>query len=613
MSEHLWTFKDVSLEGISLPRLKNVSLEIRPGVTAILGQSGAGKTSLINLLTRFEKTSSGQLKFDVKVGENELPLFWVPQDDGLWPEVNVYDHLRIVSEKLDSHDKMIVELLEIFHLEKLSDRKPEALSQGERSRLSVARALCSSAKVIVMDEPLAHVDYRSSLKYWDAIQEFLQKNGSSLVFASHHSEMVLRESEFCICLEQGEIIYEGKTEELYHNPPDEKTGWFLGPLNWLEVDEKSTWLKNDEPQTSAGIRPEKLEIQDDEQSDLVLTRNQFCGKHSEVTLESEKNQERKTFFTRAPSKELLPGKRVRLSILTVLLMLFSFAGCETQEGLPNIPLKNVDTWMLPVKGKSIPTPRSMTVSPENELYILDDAGRVIVYDLNGKLLRQWDMPESDVGNPEGICILPDKRVVVADTHYHRVVFFDQQGKVLGMFGKEGTGPREFIFPVDVTHDDQGNIYVAEYGYNDRLQKFTPEGEYVLEMGKPGTGNGEFQRMSGVAWKDGFLYISDAINNRIQKFSDDGNFIEIYDLSDYGTQLDYPYDIALAPEGGFWIIEYGSGNLTRFDQEGKLKGRFGKTGSELNQFRTPWGLTVTNDHRVFVADTGNRRVVELSFE
>ncbi len=462
-----------------------------------------------------------------------------------------------------------------------------------------------------MDEPLAHVDSRRSNIYWDYIQEYLKTNESSLVFASHMSETVLRESDFCFCLDQGEIIHQGDTKELYDNPSSEKVAWFLGPVNWFDSKESGFWF-DDHSEKNQSIRPGNLSVVEDETADLILSRTRFAGTYSEATLKHEKSNAERKIYTQTDCRTIPIGKKVRLSILSLLLMLFSITGCEKTE-FPELPVKEVDIWMLPVKGKSIPTPRSMTVSEDDELLILDDAGRVLVYDLEGNLLRQWDMPASDVGNPEGISVLPDKRVVVADTHYHRIVFFDLQGKVLEMIGKEGTGPREFIYPVAVTHDDKGNIYVAEYGYNDRLQKFDSSGKYLLEMGKPGTAEGEFQRMSGLVWLDGFLYISDAINNRIQKFSDDGNFIEIYDLSDYGTKLDYPYDIALAPEGGFWIVEYGSGFLTRISLEGKLMGRFGKSGSGLNEMTTPWGLTSTKDGRVFIADTGNRRVMEISFE
>jgi len=79
------------------------------------------------------------------------------------------------------------------------------------------------------------------------------------------------------------------------------------------------------------------------------------------------------------------------------------------------------------------------VSPGGEVYAVDNVGRVLVYDRGGKLVRQWKMPEVDVGRPEGICVFKDGTVGVSDTHYHRIVFFDPQGRVLKMMGRLGGG------------------------------------------------------------------------------------------------------------------------------------------------------------------------------
>src|SRR5262249_9572977 len=154
----------------------------------------------------------------------------------------------------------------------------------------------------------------------------------------------------------------------------------------------------------------------------------------------------------------------------------------------------------------------------------DTGGRVLVFDSNGKLAREWKMPEYDVGRPEGDCVFKDGRVVVTDTHYSRVVFFDRTGKLLSMSGSFGHEPGQFIYPVGITQDDAENYYVCEYGSNDRVQKFSVDGELLLQFGAFGTAPGEFQRPSGVLWHQGKVYVADAMNNRIQMFSDQGEFL-----------------------------------------------------------------------------------------
>ena len=85
------------------------------------------------------------------------------------------------------------ELLAAFGLTEVSDKYPGQLSQGEASRLSVVRALASQAKVLVMDEPLVHVDQAHWPQYWDFIRASCASHSISLVFSTHSPELVLRE------------------------------------------------------------------------------------------------------------------------------------------------------------------------------------------------------------------------------------------------------------------------------------------------------------------------------------------------------------------------------------------------------------------------------------
>jgi len=268
------------------------------------------------------------------------------------------------------------------------------------------------------------------------------------------------------------------------------------------------------------------------------------------------------------------------------------------------------THVLPVVGAALPTPRALASTPRDELLVLDDKGRVLVYDPAGRLDRSWEMPAHDIGNPEGIVMLHNGNIAVADTHYHRVVIFDDRGGVVGMFGEEGEGPGRFIYPADVTQDPDGYLYVSEYGGNDRVQKFTESGEFVVQFGTVGTDPGQFQRASGLLWHDRILYVADAINSRVQAFRDDGTFLRVVSNAGEG-ELDYPYEVALAADETLYVVEYKAGRVTQLALSGAIIGRYGETGRGVGQFWTPWGLAVMSDGRILVADTGNRRIVELS--
>lgn len=287
------------------------------------------------------------------------------------------------------------------------------------------------------------------------------------------------------------------------------------------------------------------------------------------------------------------------------------AGCQSATSENSLPVRSEEYWNVPPEGIKVPAPRGILAGPNDETFVLDNAGRVLVYGSDGKVARKWWMPEYSVGKPEGICVLQDGRVAVADTHYHRVVLFDHDGKFLNSFGKLGHEPGEFIYPVKVIQNPDGDLYVCEYGDNDRVQKFRPDGTFLLQFGSVGAEPGQFQRPSGIAWFDHRLYVVDAFNNRIQIFNEQGEFQGVL-TADPTATLYYPYDITVTPQGEFYVVEYGGGRVSKFNLQGKLLGRYGSSGTGPGQFSTPWGISVDQNGRVLVADTGNRRVVRLGF-
>lgn len=295
-----------------------------------------------------------------------------------------------------------------------------------------------------------------------------------------------------------------------------------------------------------------------------------------------------------------------MRFLGLLLALLLCTACDRQSPLA---AREWSAWTLPPDGPTLPTPRSLAIGPKGELAVLDTAGRVLIYDAGGTFLRQWKMLDVSVGKPEGITWLADGRLVVCDTHYHRIAYFDEQGRHLKNFGQKGEGQSEFIFPVGITKDPAENLYICEYGGHDRVQKFTREGKFLLEFGSFGTGPGQFQRPSGVAWHQGRVFVTDAINHRVLIFKDTGEYLGLLGAPE-PLAFDLPYDVSTAPDGTLYVLEYGAGRLTQVTPEGKLLRRFGQTGSGENEFATPWGLTVDAQNRIFVADTKNRRLVRL---
>ena len=315
----------------------------------------------------------------------------------------------------------------------------------------------------------------------------------------------------------------------------------------------------------------------------------------EMTTESGKKE------SSTPSALRVPAFLAALAILWV--------GCSPKSSISSPAIREWRAWQLPPEGPTLPTPRSLAVGRNDELAVLDTAGRVTIYDAGGSLLKQWHMLDVSVGKPEGVVILNDGRVVVCDTHYHRIVYFDGDGNWLRNFGSEGAERSQFIFPVGICKDPSENLYICEYGGHDRVQKFTREGEWVAEFGSFGTGPGQFQRPSGLTWFEGKIFVTDAINHRILSFTDAGKLLGT--LGDpKPPNFHLPYDIALGPDRMLNVIEYGAGRLSRLTPEGRLVSQIGETGQGTGQFATPWGLTVDSKGRIYIADTKNRRLVAL---
>jgi ABC-type multidrug transport system ATPase subunit/sugar lactone lactonase YvrE len=606
MMPPLWQLDEVGLAGRGRPRLDRLTLAVPWGITAVMGPSGAGKTSLLNVLVGFERPDTGRLRHIAPAGGTaRLPVFWSPPDEGLWPHLTVREHLSAVADR----HSVVSHWLESFDLAELSHAYPEGLSEGERSRLSVARALSSGAAVLVLDEPLAHVDPLRTGSYWNCLRRYCCDRNASVVFASHDPTTVLREAGEVICLHAGRVAWQGAVTELYDRPPSRQLGDYLGPVNWFERDAASRWLGR-EQDAPLGLRPERLKLLPDDHGPLVVEQSRGCGSTVQTDVRDTRTGNVRQLIHRPAACVLRTGMRVAISASLMLCVALWCTGCDSPVEGKTMPLTVARIDALPVVGAALPTPRALTVTPMDDLLVLDDKGRVLVYGPSGTLNRSWEMPAHDVGNPEGIVVLRNGHIAVADTHYHRVVIFDEQGGVVGMFGEEGEGPGQFIYPADVAQDPHGFLYVSEYGGNDRVQKFTESGEFVVQFGTVGTDPGQFQRASGLLWHAKTLYVADAINNRIQAFRDDGTFLRVVTDPAAGA-LDYPYEVALAPDASLFIVEYKAGRVTKISLDGTVLGRFGETGRDVGQFWTPWGLAVTSDGRIFVADTGNRRIVELS--
>jgi ABC-type multidrug transport system ATPase subunit len=236
----LWSLKNVTLNGRQRPRLKSISTEILAGVTAVIGDSGAGKSSLLNLLVGFERPDAGEVVCRYTQAAGQLPVYWLPPGDGLWSHLTVRQHLEVTHPATADCGVFLDKLLSQFDLDDLQRTRPDDLSQGERARLTMARALASRAAVLVLDEPLVHTSMLRQPLYWEVVRDHCSQYAISLVMASHNLETVAHEADHVLILDSGNLAYSG--------PP---TGQPLPVFNLVaaEMLERISQTRRQEPKT----------------------------------------------------------------------------------------------------------------------------------------------------------------------------------------------------------------------------------------------------------------------------------------------------------------------------------------------------------------------------
>ncbi len=261
-------------------------------------------------------------------------------------------------------------------------------------------------------------------------------------------------------------------------------------------------------------------------------------------------------------------------------------------------------------------PRALAIDADDQIYVVDMTARIQVFDTEGNFLRGWQTPEHKTGKPTGLSIDREGRVLVADTHYYRLLIYSPDGQLVQTIGgTNGQAPGEFGLVTDAVQDRHGNYYVAEYGEYDRIQKFTREGEFLLQWGSHGSEPGQFARPQNLTIdQQDRIWVADACNHRIQIFDREGKLLKIWGRQGGRPgELYYPYDLALAPGGIVYVCEYGNHRVQKLEEteDGfRSLGCWGTHGRKPGQMHNPWALVRDSHGRLHVLDTNNHRIQRI---
>ena len=182
------------------------------------------------------------------------------------------------------------------------------------------------------------------------------------------------------------------------------------------------------------------------------------------------------------------------------------------------------------------------------------------------------------------------------------------------WGSPGELPGELNAPKGIALDQAGNLYVADNG-NHRIQVFNSQGELLRSWGAYGDGPGELNEPWGVAVAEsGEVYVADTWNHRVQVFDAEGRFLRMWGVfgesnapQAFGERLYGPRDVAIDGEGSIYVADTGNKRVVKYDPNGVLLGAAGGFGQDDGKLQEPVGIALDGEGHLYVADTWNHRV------
>lgn len=213
--------KDVCKAFDQLQVLNDISLSVEEGkIFGLLGPSGAGKTTLIKMLIGLLSATSGNIailgkELDKKIDESFPSFGMVLDNDGLYDRLNCYDNLELYARiySISNRKKVINDLLEKVGLIESSKKSVSNLSKGMRQRLSFARAILHSPKIVFLDEPTSGLDPATTLQI-HSMMKMLKESGTTIFLTTHNMNEAQKMCDHLALLNEGNIVEEGTPEDI---------------------------------------------------------------------------------------------------------------------------------------------------------------------------------------------------------------------------------------------------------------------------------------------------------------------------------------------------------------------------------------------------------------
>jgi iron(III) transport system ATP-binding protein len=219
------------------PVLAELELDVPAGsLTAVLGSSGCGKTTLLRLIAGFERADEGTIEVGGKlvssarthVAPERRGVGFVAQEGALFPHLDVAANVAFGLPRAERKSPHVGELLELVGLAGLERRHPHELSGGQQQRVALARALAPSPQLVLLDEPFDALDASLRVQVRAEVREALRHSGATALLVTHDQQEALSLADIVAVMRDGRIVQAADPQTLYRDPLDAELAGFLG-------------------------------------------------------------------------------------------------------------------------------------------------------------------------------------------------------------------------------------------------------------------------------------------------------------------------------------------------------------------------------------------------
>ena len=229
--KHYFETKDLAVGYNGSILIHDINIQIEKGkILTLIGPNGAGKSTILKTITRHLAKIQGT----VQIGEHEIGN-WTAKDmakqvavvltDRIRPELMTcaevvamgrYPYTNMLGRLTPEDQKIVREALQRVHALELAQQDFSTLSDGQRQRIMLARAICQEPEIIVLDEPTAYLDIRHKIELLDILREMAHEKGITVIMSLHEIDLATKISDYLVCVKGDTIAAFGKPEEVLH-------------------------------------------------------------------------------------------------------------------------------------------------------------------------------------------------------------------------------------------------------------------------------------------------------------------------------------------------------------------------------------------------------------